>query len=256
MNFHTIFSRRFYVIRNLGLIILSAWLFTGCTTATYKSNLSAGPAKPAGYPIPIYTEEMKVPRPCKVIGTISFNPGDFTMFGGSSDAEFKQVMLKAHEVGADAVKLTSTEKPDFSNPNYRLTADLLRYADVWETVAIPSEKFLAYLDANRRKLDPIEGLWYSDGPNPQSIGIMRNNARPGRDFVGFVLNSSDPAWPDGFKKMDIRPGPTPGSYIITYYLNDFAPREIPVILGQQRSFALMIQDSEDNNHLVTFVKIK
>jgi hypothetical protein len=243
-------------VRHLALILISTLVFTSCTTATYKSNLPAGPAKPASYPIPIYTEEMKVPRPCKVIGTISFNPGGFTMFGGSSEAELGKVMRKAYEEGADAVKLTATERPDFSNPNYRLTADLLRYADIWETVAIPSEKFQAYLNVDRQNLDPIEGLWYSDGANPLSIGIVRNSSQPGRDFVGFLLNSNNPAWPDGFKKMDIRHGLAPGSYIIIYYLNDFAPREIPVILGQQRSFALMIQDSEDRENIVTFTKIK
>src|SRR5271170_1422038 len=133
-------------VRHLALILFSAFVFTGCTTATYKSNLPASSPKPAGYPIPIYTEEMKVPRPCKVIGTISFNPGDFTMFGGSSEAEFEKVMRKALEQGADAVKVTAIEKPDFINPNYRLTADLLRYADVWETITISNEKFQVYLD--------------------------------------------------------------------------------------------------------------
>jgi len=40
----------------LVLFFFSALLLTGCSTVlTYQPNLPAGPAKPAGYPIPVYT---------------------------------------------------------------------------------------------------------------------------------------------------------------------------------------------------------
>ncbi len=43
--------------------LFSVLLLTGCsTTVTYHANLPAGPAKPPGYPIPVYTEKMTVPR--------------------------------------------------------------------------------------------------------------------------------------------------------------------------------------------------
>ncbi len=248
------FAKSSSVKRALAAILPAALLFAGCTTVAYKSNLTAIVAKPAGYPIPIYTEEMSVPRSCTVIGTVSIHPGDFTMFGGSSEAEMKKVMQKAYEQGADVVKLTTIEKPDFTNPNYRLTAELLRYADVWESVTISNEKFRTYLDANRPNLDPIEGIWYSDGSNPHSIGIMKDNLKPGRDFIGFILDSKNPGWPMGFKKIDIRRGLNPGSYVLNYYLDDFASREIPIILGQKKTFSLVIQKSDDEENVITYVK--
>jgi hypothetical protein len=256
MSFCIILTKSSRVMRALALIFLTSLLLAGCTTVTYKSNLTAIVAKPAGYPIPIYVQEENVPRPCIVIGTISIHPGDFTMFGGSSEAEIKKVMQKAYEQGADAVKLTAVEKPDFTNPNYRLTAELLRYTDIWESVTISNNKFQTYLDANRPNLDPIEGAWFSDGPNPHLIGIMKNNSKPGRDFIGFILDSKNPDWPTGFKKIEIRRGPQPGSYVITYYLDDFAPREIPIILGRKKTFSVVIQksDDEENVNVITYVK--
>src|SRR5712675_1147487 len=133
---------------NLALIFFSALMFTGCTTVSYKSNSPVGSAKPADYPIPVYAPETRVPRPCEIIGMLSINAGKFTMFGGSSDKEVKKVMQQAREKGADVVKFISIEKPDFANPNYRMTVNLLRYSDFWETVAISKKEFQAYLDAN------------------------------------------------------------------------------------------------------------
>jgi hypothetical protein len=254
MSFSIILAKSSHVMRTSVPIFLTSLLFAGCTTVTYKPNLTAIVAKPAGYPIPIYTEEMNVPRSCTIIGTISINPGDFTMFGGSSEAELKKVMQKAYEQGADAVKLTAIEKPDFTNPNYRLTAELLRYADVWESVTLSNKTFQTYLDANRPNLDPIEGAWFSDGPNPHLIGIMKNNAKPGRDFIGFILDSKNQDWPAGFKKIDIRRGLEPGSYVLTYYLDDFASREIPIILGRKKAFSFVIQKSDDEESVITYVK--
>ena len=102
-------------IRSLALFLFSGLLLTGCSTAlTYKPNMAAGPARPVGYPIPVYTEHMTVPRPCEVIGTISIGDRTLTMFGGSFESEMEKVMQNAWEKGADAVQVTSVEKPDFT----------------------------------------------------------------------------------------------------------------------------------------------
>jgi len=233
----------------LVLILLVAGFFTGCTSVTYKSHTAAGPAKPLGYPIPIYTEEMKVPRPCEVIGTVSVNAGQFTMFGGGAETELSKVMAEARQKGADAVRLTSKEEPGFTNPNFRLKADLLRYANVWETIPVSKGAFQAYLNANRRNLDPIEGIWFCDGLNPHFIGIMKNDSKPGRDFVGFILYAHNPAWPAGMKKIDIRRGLTPGSYVLVYYREDFDRREVPIILGQKRSFTFVIVTGDEKDEV-------
>src|SRR5581483_8333854 len=145
---------------NAAFFLLLVFIFTGCaTTVSYKSQSVAGKSRPAGYPIPVYTGQQKIPRPTEIIGTISINAGKFTMLGGSAGKETEKILKKAREVGADAVKLVAIEKPDFANPNYRLTADLLRYVDIWESIPISEEDFRAYLAANAGKLDPIEGIW-------------------------------------------------------------------------------------------------
>jgi hypothetical protein len=230
-------------------------LLTGCSTvATYKPSKAAGPAKPLGYPIPVYTADMTVPRPCEVIGTVSVSGGHFTMFGGSAESEMLKVMRTAREKGADAIQMKSVEAPSFTDANCRLAADLLRYTDAWETIAITEEEFAAYLKTNRRNLDPIEGVWNGYGPLPHRIGIMRNASKPGRDFVAFVLGTENPSWRKGYKKIDIRRGPQPGTYLFAYYLDNFSKRETTVILGQRVTFSLAIPTSDEETDIIIYSK--
>ncbi len=212
-------------IHDLTLFLVSALLLTGCSTVTtYKPKAAAGPAKPADYPVLVYAEDETVSRPCEVIGTISIHAAGFTMFGGSVESEMKKVMQTAREKGADGVQMKTMEQPDFANANFRLVADLLRYTDAWETIPITKEQFAAYLKANQRSLDPIEGVWNTFGRVPHRIGIMRDTSKPGRDFVGFILGTENPTWHDGYKKIDIQRGPQPGTYILDYYLDNFSKR--------------------------------
>jgi hypothetical protein len=230
-------------------------MLTGCSTVvTYKSNTAAGPAKPVGYPILVYTENMTVPRSCEIIGTISIGDTRLTMFGGSIESEMGKVMKTAHEKGADAVQMKSIEKPGFSDANYRLAADLLRYTDTWETVAISQQGFANYLKTNQRNLDPIEGVWNGYGQIPHRIGIMRNSSKPGRDFIGFILNTENPTWHKGCKKIDIKRGIEPGTYILDYYLDNFSKRGTAVILGKNMTFTLTIPTSEEEADVITYSK--
>lgn len=245
------------------LHVIAAFLFlalaaTGCAFTTYKSKTAAGPAKPDNYPVPVYTEQMKIPRPCEIMGTVSFHAGKFTMFGGSSEKELAKVLQMARHKGADAVRVMDVEKPDFANPNYQLTAQLLSYADVWETVPLSRKTFQAYLNAHQQQLDPIEGVWLSDILHGLTIGIVKDDSKPGRDFVGFILNSANPAWTPSMKKIDIRRGAQPGSYVLTYYLEDFARREVPIILAQKDKFAISIYTGEDSDDqdIVTYAKFQ
>jgi len=238
------------------LIFSAVLILSGCTSVSYKSNSAENPPKPENYPIPVYIEDQQVPRPCRVIGTLSVNAGNFTMFGGSPDTEMFKVMQSAHQKGADAVKITTMDKPGFTNPNYRIQADLLRYADVWETVGLSKTGFQKYLDSNRATLDPIEGFWYSGGLNPHSIGIIKDKSKPGRDLIGFIIETQNPVWSEGMKKIDIRRGLEPGSYVLTYYLDDFARREAHILLKQQNSFAFMLEKADDNGKFITYTKFE
>ena len=235
------------------LFALALWIGAGCATPSYKPYSQASPSKPKDYPIPAYAAEMRIPRPCQLIGTVSINAGKFTVFGGSSGAQLEEILLAAHEKGADAVRFVDVKKPDFLNPNYRMKANLLRYADVWETVSLTNNAFQTYLQNNRANLDPIEGVWLSTGAARMVIGIMKNNSRPGREFIGFILSSTSLAWPPGTKKLDIRRGPVPDSYTLVFYMEDFAPREIPIMLKDKREFTIRFRH-ENEEELIYFGK--
>jgi len=231
-------------------------MLTGCgTMVSYKPEAPAGPARPPGYPIPIYTEDMTVPRPVKVIGTVSVHNSGFTVAGGSVDDVMKDVMRRAREYGADAVRVTSIDKPDFENPNYRITADLLRYADTWETIGLSEDEFQAYLQRNKKSLDPIEGIWVINGQFDERIGIIRDTAKPGRDFIGFVLSTDQPAWRGGYKIMDLTRGKQPGIYGVAFYLDDFSRVDTTFILGHADEFSFLIQTADgDKTTLMDFLK--
>ena len=240
-------------MKKLALFFSLLFLLVGCTTTkTYTPNMAAGPAKPANYPIPLYTEDMRIPRPCELIGELSIGDTEFTVSGGSAKGVMKTLMDTAHEKGADVVQVTSMLKPDFDSANYRLEANLLRYADKWETVAISENDFLNYLRQHRQTLDPIEGIW-SDG-SADRIGIIRNNSKPGWDFIGFKLDVTLPSWQKGYKKMDIAHAKRPGTYAIRYYKDDFAMQTTTVVLERNRSFTFFVQDG-DEGYDMTFTKI-
>ena len=252
-------------MKNFFAFLFLMLLLGGCTTTTtYTPSAnqnskqdSARESRPDDYPIPIYTENMTAPRPCNVIGKVKIDATRFTEFGGSLNSEMKKVLAKAHKVGADAVQIQSVKKPDYANTNYRLTANLLAYADDWEKISFTSAEFANYLKTHQAALDPIEGVWDARGMVPHHIGIVRDSSKPGREFVGFILGSENPAWSRGCKKMDIARGLQPNSYKLTYYLENFGKRETTIILNQNFSFTLAItkSDSENNNaDYVTYYK--
>jgi len=233
---------------------LFSLLLAGCSSVSYKAVKAARPAEPPGYPIPVFTENMTVPRPCEIIGTASIGGSHFATFNGSAEGEMLKVLQIAHEKGADAIQIRSLQKPDFTIATYRLVVDLLRYTDTWETVPVSEKGFVQYLETNQRNLDPIEGVWDTFGPVPHSVGIMRDASKPGRDFVAFILTTANPAWRSGYKKMDIRRGPQPGTYQLSYYLDNFSKRETTVILGRRMTFTLAIPRQNDDGAFVIYSK--
>ena len=124
----------------------------------------------------------------------------------------------------------------------------------WETLPITEVELANYLHANPRLLDPIEGIWIAYGPVTHRIAITRNASKPGRDFIGFLLNTENPTWRAGYKKIDIKAGPKPGIYLFDYYLDDFSKRATTVILGKNATFTLNIPTSEEKADLITYAR--
>jgi hypothetical protein len=242
------------VSRNPALLFAAALLLlAGCsTTKTYKPNTAAGPARPPDYPILIYNEDQRIPRPCQLIGEFSIGDTQLTMFDGSMKGVMKTLMDTAHEKGADVVELTSIKQPDFESAHYRVEANLLRYADKWEMVALSENDFLIYLQKNQRTLDPIEGIW-SDG-SPDRIGIMRDKSKPGRDFIAFMLNVQLPTWQKGYKIMDIAHTDRADGYSVKFYLPDFAVAKTTFLLDHGHAFSFIV-NTESGANEVAYMKI-
>ncbi|MDD5138639.1 MAG: hypothetical protein PHY43_00080 [Verrucomicrobiales bacterium] len=239
--------------RCLALLLPVLLLLAGCgTTKTYTPIMAAGPAKPAGYPIPVYPVAMPLPRPCEVIGRLAINDMELTISGGSLTGVTRTLLDTAHEKGADAVQLLIVEKPDFSSAHYRLQANLLRYATAWETEDLSLNEFLAYLQQHRQTLDPIEGIW--DDGSPERIGIIKDTSKPGRDFIAFTLNPVMASWHYGYKKMDIAHLNRSGVYSLKYYRDDFSSVNTGLLLDHNHTLTFNLP-AGDNEYKVSFGKI-
>ena len=240
-------------VKYLVLSIVMVSLLAGCsTTKTYVPRLADLPPKPAGYPIPLYTVGVPLPRPCQVIGQLAIGDTELTMRGGSFKGVMKTLMDTAHEKGADAVQLLVLDKPDFSSAHFRLQANLLHYATAWETVALSENDFLRYLQQHRQTLDPIEGIW--DDGSPERIGIIQDASKPGRDFIAFALNPGLASWHYGAKKMDIARLSRPGTYSLKYYRDDFISVNTGLLLDQHRTMNFNLP-AGDGEYKITFGKI-
>lgn len=222
-----------------------AGVLAGCGTVTdYTPQRAGGPAKPADYPISVYPEELRVPRPYEVIGAMYVGETLFTVFGGSFEAELNTLRQKARRVGADAIKITSIQEPDFLHAKHRVEADLIRFTAPWESFAMTEAELKLYLQAEQG-LDPLEGIWISQDTSQNRIGIVRNQAKPGRDFIAFLLASSNPAWQPGDKKLDLASGERAGVYRGSYYLDDYRRQGVAFTLRPDNPDSFMIQLSAD-----------
>ena len=241
-------------MKQSALILLPMLLFAGCkTVVTYDAKLDSSPAKPVDHPIHVYTEKISVPRRFEVIGHMHVGDTFFTTKGGSIEGELKTLLQNARQKGADAVKITSIETPDITTANYRIDADFLRFTDEWESVGMSNEQMLAYLKSNEKTLDPLEGIWSGGDPVPNRVGIVRNTTRPGRDFIAFILDTKNPSWKIGSKKMDIRLGERAGVYRIDYYMDDYT-KKAAVITFSGTSAGRMTVSLPDDTGFVIFTR--
>ena len=234
-------------MKNSILILFAVLPLAGCTTvAKYESKSAAGPAKPADYPIYVYSERMKSPRPFEIIGTMRVGDTPFTVMGGSLESVLDKLRQNAREKGADAVQLKSVKSPGFTSGNYGAEADFLRFTDTWESVALPEDELLAYFRTNGQSLDPIEGIWRGNDSVLSRVAIVKNSSKPGRDFIASILNTGNPTWQRGDRKMDIVRGERPGVYRGNYYFDDYRGKAVAFTLLIPPANRFVIQPPGDS----------
>lgn len=232
-------------------LILFALLLAGCSTTTkYEAKAPGGEARPAKYPIYIYTENVKVPRAFEIIGTMRVSDTPFTVMGGSLEKVLNKLRDNARTKGADALQIKAIRKPDFLSPNYGAEAHFLRFTDQWESLALTKEGLEAYFQTNRAALDPIEGLWSGSDTAQSRVVILKNNSKPGRDLVALIVGTKNPSWQTGDKKMDLARGERPGVYRGNYYQDDYQAKQVAFTLRGSATNRIVLQLSEDGEFTV------
>jgi len=218
-------------MKHLAACVFAITLLPGCTTTTnYVSKSPAGPPKPEDYPIYVYTENVTVPRPFEVIGTMQVGETPFTVTGGSLESVVNKLMNRARQKGADAVQVTTVRKPGFFSPHHGADANFLRFTDTWESVSLSETELVNYFKTNAPKLDAIEGIWRANDQMQNRVAILKNNSKPGREFIAVILNTRNPSWKAGDKKGDLRRGERAGVYRGSYYRDDYQQKQVAVTL--------------------------
>lgn len=104
-----------------------------------------------------------------------------------------------------------------------------------EKIQVSEQDLLNYLNANKRSLDSLEGIW-EDDPGLYRIGIMRNKKEGKNDFIGFVLKADSLFWMPGQVKMKVRKNK--GKYKVLSYFNRDHVLSAPPIFVTKAAFQM------------------
>jgi len=244
----------------LAFVFSCFFVTTGCHTAvSYKPTGISGstfPPKSAQEYIPVYLENMVIPRQSEIIGTVRVGDTGFTAIGGSKEEVIKTIQDMAREKGADAVQITSIKPPDLISTIWRMKANLIRYGN-WETVDINESEFIKYLESKKSEIDPIEGIWV-DSEQVYRIAIKKDSTKTSRDFVGVILDVGDRAgnqgWKKNYKKIDIISAAQRGVYILKYFAGGFSEHGSTVAVGKTSTFSVDLKFLNRPPEKVVFVK--
>ncbi|MFK7755983.1 MAG: S41 family peptidase [Flavobacteriales bacterium] len=71
----------------------------------------------------------------------------------------------------------------------------------------------------------FEGVWFS---NPYTIGIIKDDKNPNREYVGFIINSTSPYWQENQVKLEILKS-NEGEYSMKYYMGDHSVEDFEIV---------------------------
>lgn len=71
----------------------------------------------------------------------------------------------------------------------------------------------------------FEGVWFSE---PYTIGIIKDDKNPNREYVGFIVNSTSPFWQENQVKLEIFKSKE-GKYSMKYYMSDHSAQDFEIV---------------------------
>lgn len=114
--------------------------------------------------------------------------------------------------------------------------DVSRLTEAAEQTGRTETEIRRYLDANKNRLDPIEGIWYnSEG---HRFGIVRDNKPGRRDFAAILLSEKVERWKVGQVKAEFKKLPD-GSYSNIFYSGRHFPLHLEIYERGRRGGAIL-----------------
>ncbi|MBC8527557.1 MAG: trypsin-like peptidase domain-containing protein [Candidatus Cloacimonetes bacterium] len=244
-----------------GFFCISVLSIMSCSYSSYSVNykpyLAPRKPKPTTYNIPIYPLDYKVPANAKILGKvyIGMNYG-FTSSSVTPDDAMYELKKIALDKGADAIKLTRIIKPDyFISSIYRFEANLIIFDfKNWDKIDFTEGKFRQYLDKNYDILNQIEGIWTLTEDNSYKIGIIKDNETNNRDFVAFILETSNPLWKSKQVKIEFFNTVYKKVFTAFYYMGDHSQQRTTTLINEYGLLEMDLKDIYQNQLRVVFIK--
>jgi serine protease Do len=95
------------------------------------------------------------------------------------------------------------------------------------------EQLIGYVDRRGANPDPLEGIW-ADDEYTYEVGIYRDTAVAGRDYVAFILSTSSALWKPGQVKAEFKKTSDPDVYRTTYFLRNHSKQSTVAMLEDGR----------------------
>ncbi|GAA0872176.1 hypothetical protein GCM10009117_13230 [Gangjinia marincola] len=93
-----------------------------------------------------------------------------------------------------------------------------------EKYLIEEQQFNDYIDKLGNN-PGFEGVWFSE---PYTIGIIKDDKYPNREYVGFIINTTRPNWQKNQVKLEISKS-NEGAYNMKYYMGDHSERNFEIV---------------------------
>ncbi|MCX7554002.1 S41 family peptidase [Marinicella sp. S1101] len=71
----------------------------------------------------------------------------------------------------------------------------------------------------------FEGVWFSE---PYTIGIVKDDKNPNREYIGFIVKSTSPNWQENQVKLEIFKS-NEGKYSMKYFMSDHSVEDFEIV---------------------------
>jgi len=136
----------------------------------------------------------------------------------------------------------------------KYTSDTKYEYENWEIIDISEEQLKAKLSANGEANNTIEGIWTSMEDNQYRIGIINETSNSKRDFVGYILETTNSLWKNQQVKIEFKKTAYSSVYTTTYYMGDHTPQGTTAFINDAGFLEIKLKNPDNTQVQSLFIK--